>query len=70
MHTNMLHVFKHCEQLLKSGDGGGAQREAYVLLTDLLMVFARQLRKSPPLANLVYSPDSSLQQALQVIGDS
>ena len=52
---------------MKAGDDGGpAQREAYILLTDLLMVFARQVRKTPALASLVYTPDTSLQQELQV----
>ena len=58
-------MFKHCEQILKQGTGG-AQKEAFILLTDLLMVFARQLRKTPALASLVYIPEQSMQQALQV----
>lgn len=69
VHTKLLHVLKHCERVLTSGDGGNAQREAYILITDLLAVFARQLRKTPPLAGLVYVPESSLQQALQVSGN-
>ena len=61
----MLQLFKDCEQLVKFGSGT-AQREAYVMFTDLLVVFARQLRKYPRLASLVHVPEPSLQQTLQV----
>ena len=61
----MLHLFKQCEVLVRSGTGS-AQREAFVMFMDLLVVFARQLRKNPHLASLVYVPKTSLQQTLQV----
>ena len=61
----MLHLFKQCETLVKFGHGCG-QREAYVTLTDLLVVFARQLRQNQLLASLVYQPQPSLQKTLQV----
>lgn len=41
-------------------------REAYVSLCDLLVGFGRQLRACGQLGALVYLPDPSLQQALQV----
>ena len=66
LHSDMLHLFKHCRELVKCGSGRG-QREAYVTFADLLMVFAKQLRKISHLASLVYVPDSDLQLTLQVL---
>ena len=66
VHSDMLHLFRHCQELVKFGSGRG-QREAYVTFADLLMVFAKQLRKIPHLASLVYIPDPTLQQTLQVL---
>ena len=42
-------------------------RESYMTLCDLLVVFGRQLRSCGQLSALVYSPDPSLQQLLQVL---
>lgn len=66
VHSDMLNLFKHCQELVKFGSGRG-QREAFVTFADLLMVFAKQLRKFPHLASLVYIPDPTLQQTLQVL---
>lgn len=63
--SKLLHVLCQCQELVKFGSGGG-QREAFVTLCDLLMVFARQLRKEGHLASLVYTPDELMQQAMQV----
>ena len=63
--SKLVHVLRQCQELLKFGSGGG-QREAFVTLCDLLMVFARQLRKEGHLASLVYTPDEQMQQAMQV----
>lgn len=61
----MVQLFKDCEQLVKLGEGC-AQREAYVMFTDVLQVFSRLLRKHAHLSSLVYVPEPSLQQTLQV----
>lgn len=65
VHSKLLSLFKSCVELVKFGSGRG-QREAYVTFTDLLVVFAKQLRKNAQLASLVYVPDAQLQTALQV----
>lgn len=65
LRLKMLQLCKHCEQLVKFGKGS-AQREAFIVVSDLSVIFARQLRKIPQLASLVYVPEPSLQQALQV----
>ena len=65
LHSDLLHLFKNCQDLVKFGNGRG-QRAAYVTFADLLMVFAKQLRKVPHLASLVYVPDANLQRTLQV----
>lgn len=65
IHQKMLALFKACEQLVNHGKGSG-QRQAYVMFTDLLVVFGRHLRRNPQVASLVYSPPPSLQQTLQV----
>jgi len=61
----LLHLFSRCEEMIKFGKGT-AQREAFLLVVDISVVFARQLRKHARLASLVYMPEPSLQQALQV----
>lgn len=63
--SKLVHLLRQCQELVKFGSGGG-QREAFVTLCDLLIVFARQLRKEGQLASLVYTPDEQLQQAMQV----
>ena len=60
-------MLRYCRELL-AGGRGKAQREAYVSLCDLLVVFGRQLRACGLLAALVSSPDPAMQQALQVRG--
>lgn len=65
LHSDLVHLFKNCQDLVKFGSGRG-QRAAYVTFADLLMVFAKQLRKFPHLASLVYVPDANLQRTLQV----
>ena len=65
LHSDLLHLFRNCQDLVKFGSGRG-QRAAYVTFADLLMVFAKQLRKLPHLASLVYIPDANLQRTLQV----
>ena len=65
VHSDLLHLFSNCQELVKFGSGRG-QREAYVTFADLLMVFAKQLRKVSHLASLVYVPDEVLQETLQV----
>lgn len=66
LHSDLIHLFKNCQDLVKFGSGRG-QRAAYVTFADLLMVFAKQLRKFPHLASLVYVPDANLQRTLQVL---
>ena len=63
--VKMLELFGPCEELVRLGKGR-AQREAYVLFMDLLVVFSRALRRNPQLASLVYVPEISLQRTLQV----
>jgi len=63
--SKLLHLVDQCQELVKFGSGRG-QREAFVTLCDLLVVFARQLRKEGQLASLVYVPAEQLQQAMQV----
>ena len=65
LYSDLVHLFKNCQDLVKFGSGRG-QRAAYVTFADLLMVFAKQLRKLPHLASLVYVPDANLQRTLQV----
>ena len=65
MKKKALQLFKDCERLVRQGEGSG-QREAYVMFTDLLIVFGRQLKKHSHLSSLLYIPDPALQQALQV----
>jgi hypothetical protein len=65
LHSDLVHLFKNCQDLVKFGVGRG-QRAAYVTFADLLMIFAKQLRKFPHLASLVYVPDANLQRTLQV----
>ena len=65
LYSDLINLFKNCQDLVKYGSGRG-QREAYVTFADLLMVFAKQLRKIPELGSLVYIPDATLQRTLQV----
>ena len=65
--ARLARMLRYCRELL-AGGRGMAQREAYVSLCDLLVVFGRQLRACGQLAALVSSPDPVMQQALQVRG--
>lgn len=65
VHVKMLELFGPCEELVRLGRGR-AQREAYIMFMDLLVVFARALRRNPQLSSLVYVPEASLQRTLQV----
>ena len=63
--STLLHLVQQCHELIKFGQSA-VQREAFVALCDLLVAFAKQLRCLGQLGALVYTPDSSLQQTLQV----
>ncbi len=65
VHIKRRDLFEPCEELVRRGMGR-AQREAYVMFTDLLVVFSRALRKNAQLAGLVYVPEANLQETLQV----
>ena len=67
VHTKRRDLFGPCEELVRRGVGR-AQREAYIMFTDLLVLFARSLRRKPHLTSLVLVPDIKLQEALQVCG--
>ena len=65
VHIKRRDLFEPCEELVRRGMGR-AQREAYIMFTDLLVVFSRALRKHAKLAGLVLVPEPSLQETLQV----
>jgi len=67
VHSKRRDLFDSCEELLRRGVGR-AQREAYIMFTDLLVLFARSLRRKSQLTGLVLVPEIKLQEALQVCG--
>lgn len=60
----LVRLVRQCQELVKFGEGAG-QREAFVSLCDLLMAFAKQLRRVGQLGPLVYTSDPALQEAMQ-----
>ncbi|XP_011408151.1 PREDICTED: cohesin subunit SA-1 [Amphimedon queenslandica] len=61
--TSMEKVITICSDLLKLGSPA-VQQESFVILCDLLMLFAKQLACKEELISLVYVPSSSLQTSL------